>query len=65
MKWLVVLVVVTVLLGLLAPQLSKLGLWRLPGDFRFKRGGREYFLPVTSTVLVSVALTLLVRLLGR
>jgi hypothetical protein len=64
-KWILVLVVVTILLGLFAPQLSRLGLWKLPGDLRFKRKGREYFLPITSTVLLSVALTLLLRVFGR
>ena len=57
--------VVVVLLGLLAPQLARLGLWRLPGDLRFTRKGRDYFLPITSTILVSALLTLLLRLFGR
>ncbi len=57
--------VVVVLLGLFAPQLARLGLWRLPGDLRFTRKGRDYFLPITSTILVSALLTLLLRLFGR
>ena len=64
-KWILVLAVVVILLGLFAPQLAKLGLWKLPGDMRFKRNGREYFLPVTSTILISVAVTLLLRVFGR
>ena len=64
-KLILVLAVVVMLLGLCAPQLAKFGLWKLPGDLRFKRNGREYFLPVTSTILISVAATLLLRLLGR
>ena len=64
-KWLLVMAVVVVLLGLFAPQLAKLGLWKLPGDVRFTRKGRDYFLPITSTILVSALLTLLLRLLGR
>ena len=64
-KWILVLAVVVILLGVFAPQLAKLGLWKLPGDLRFKRNGREYFLPITSTILVSMALTLLLRLFGR
>ncbi len=64
-KWILVLAVVVILLGLFAPQLAKCGLWKLPGDMRFKRNGREYFLPVTSTILISVAATLLLRLFGR
>ena len=64
-KWILVMAVVVILLGVFAPQLTKLGLWRLPGDLRFTRKGREYFLPITSTVLISVALTLLLRVFGR
>ena len=64
-KWILLLAVVVILLGLFAPQLARLGLWRLPGDIRFKRNGREYFLPITSTILVSLALTLLLRVFGR
>lgn len=64
-KWILLMAVVVILLGLFAPQLARLGLWRLPGDIRFKRNGREYFLPITSTILVSLALTLLLRVFGR
>ena len=64
-KWILVMAVVVVLLGLFAPQLTKLGLWKLPGDVRFTRKGRDYFLPITSTILVSALLTLLLRLFGR
>ena len=64
-KWILLMAVVVILLGLFAPQLARLGLWRLPGDIRFKRNGREYFLPITSTILVSLALTLLLRIFGR
>ena len=64
-KWSLVIAIAVILLGLFAPQLAKLGLWKLPGDIRFKRNGREYFLPITSTVVVSLALTLLLRVLGR
>lgn len=61
LKWLLVMAVAVILLGVFAPQLSRLGLWRLPGDFRFRRKGREYYLPITSTILVSIVLTLLLR----
>ena len=63
LKWLFVMIVAAALLGFLAPTLSKLGLWRLPGDLRFKFRGRDVFLPITSTVLVSLVLMLVLRLL--
>ena len=61
LKWAIILVVGTLVLGLLAPTLSKLGLWRLPGDIRFTYKGREINLPITSTILISVVLTLVMR----
>jgi hypothetical protein len=61
LKWLIVMAVAVVVLGLLAPRLAKLGLWRLPGDLRFRRKGRDYYLPITSTILLSLALTLVLR----
>jgi hypothetical protein len=34
-------------------------LGRLPGDFRFRAFGREWFLPVSSTVLLSFVASLI------
>jgi hypothetical protein len=61
MKWIVVVAMAVIVLGLFAPQLSRLGLWKLPGDLRFKRNGREYYLPITSTIVLSALLTLIAR----
>lgn len=63
MKWIIVIAIVVIALGLLAPQLSRLGLWRLPGDFRFRYKGREYYLPIATTILLSLLLTLVARVL--
>jgi hypothetical protein len=59
LKWVLVLVVAVVVLSLFAPQLGKLGLGRLPGDITVKFRGRLVYLPITSTVLISIFLTLL------
>lgn len=61
LKWILVVAIAVVVLGVLAPQLSRFGLGRLPGDLRFRRNGREYYLPITSTILLSVLLTLIAR----
>ena len=63
LKWIVIVAIAVIVLGLAAPQLSRLGLGRLPGDLRFKRNGREYYLPITSTILLSVALTCIARVI--
>jgi hypothetical protein len=38
---------------------------RLPGDFRIERGGFRAYVPLGTSLVVSLALTLLLRLLGR
>ncbi|WP_313069630.1 DUF2905 domain-containing protein [Melaminivora sp.] len=61
LRWLIVVFLALVLIEGLAPWLRRLGLGRLPGDFRFRLFGREWSVPLASTVLLSVLLTLLVK----
>lgn len=63
LKWILVIVAGVVLLGLLAPTLNKLGLGRLPGDLHFRFKGRQIYLPITTTVLISLLFTLISRIL--
>jgi len=64
-KWLVTLVLALLVLGLLTPWLNRLGLGRLPGDVQIKHKRGVFYFPFTSVVLMSLALSLLVYLLGR
>ena len=63
LKWVVMLIVALIVLTVLAPWLSKYGLGRLPGDLTLRYKGKLYYLPFTSTILLSLALTLLTQLL--
>jgi hypothetical protein len=63
LKWVLMLIIALVVLTVLAPWLSKYGLGRLPGDLTVRYKGKLYYLPFTSTILLSLALTLLTRLL--
>lgn len=54
MRWLIVFIVAFVLFNGLAGWLRKFGLGRLPGDFSFRWRGREYFVPLASSVLLSL-----------
>ena len=62
LKWLLTLLFALVVLTLCTPWLRKFGLGRLPGDIRLRYKGRSYYLPFTTTILLSLALTLLARL---
>ena len=61
----VVLVVVGVLVtyGSKVPFLGWLG--RLPGDVRIERPGFSFYLPITTSIVISVVLTLLLRMFGK
>jgi hypothetical protein len=63
LKWVLMLIVALILLTVLAPWLAKCGLGRLPGDLTVRYKGKLYYLPFTSTILLSLALTLLTRFL--
>jgi hypothetical protein len=63
MKWLLTTFIALLILTALQPWLQKLGIGRLPGDVRITRKGREIVLPFTSTVLLTLLLTLIARLL--
>jgi hypothetical protein len=65
MRWLVILVATIVVLSFAWPWLSRLGLGRLPGDLTFTRRGRTYRVPITTTVLLSLFLSLVLRAFGR
>jgi hypothetical protein len=57
------LIVFGAILWLLAGSGIPLG--RLPGDFRFERAGFSCFIPLASTILVSIVLTLIINLIIR
>ena len=64
-RWLVLFGIALVVLGLAWPWLSKLGLGRLPGDLRIEREGFGFYFPLTTSLIVSLALSLLLWLFRR
>ena len=63
MRWLATLFIALVVLTALQPWLRKLGIGRLPGDFNVRIGGREYSFPFASTVVLTVLMFLVGRLI--
>ena len=58
-RWMIVVFLALVLVSWFSPLLQKLGLGRLPGDLRFRAFGREWFIPLTTTILLSLAVALI------
>ena len=63
LRWVIVTFLALLLISWVRPWLDKMGLGKLPGDFHFKLFGREWFIPMTSTLLLSFILTLIAKFL--
>jgi hypothetical protein len=61
LRWMFVVLLALILINWFAPFLNRMGFGKLPGDFRFKLMGREWYLPLSSTLLISFAMTALTR----
>ena len=62
-RWLIAIFLILMVFSGLHRWLEKIGLGRLPGDFRFRMFGREFFLPIGSSVLLSLIALVLGRIL--
>jgi hypothetical protein len=62
-RWLIVVFLVLVLINSVTPWLQRLGFGRLPGDFRFKVFGKEFFIPLTTTIILSMVAAAIAKFL--
>jgi len=57
--------VILVVLGLLWPLLQKSGLGRLPGDLAIEKENFKFYFPITTSIIISIALSLIFWLFMR
>ena len=53
-RWLIVTFLALIIFSGLQPWLQKLDLGRLPGDFHFRLFGRDWQIPLASSVVLSL-----------
>ena len=53
-RWFLVTLLALVIFSGLQPWLQKLGFGRLPGDLNFRLFGRDWRIPITSTLILSM-----------
>lgn len=64
LKWILTLVVAIFVLGIVAPHLARfIRFGQLPGDVAFRFRGRNYVFPFATTLLFSLILWLVSRLI--
>jgi hypothetical protein len=62
---LIVFGMVPIAAGVLWPFISRLGLGRLPGDIAVERPGFSFYFPLMTSLIISVVLSVILRLLNR
>jgi hypothetical protein len=64
-KLLIIFGLVLVVMGILWPLISKLGLGRLPGDIVIERENFRLYVPIMTSLLISAVFTLILWLFNR
>ena len=62
---LIVLGLLLLIAGLAWPWLTKLGLFRLPGDIVIERDNFRFYFPITTMIIVSIVVSLLLWLFRK
>ena len=64
-RLLIILGLVLVAVGVLWPVIAKLGLGRLPGDLVIERENFRLYIPIATSLLISLLLSLVLWFLNR
>lgn len=64
-RWLIILGVILVLVGVLWPLLAKLNLFHLPGDIAIERKDFRFYFPITTMIVISVVVSIILWLLRK
>jgi hypothetical protein len=64
-RWLIAAGVFLVVVGFAWPWLTKLGLFRLPGDIVIERDSFRFYFPITTMIVISVVISLIAWFLRK
>lgn len=53
-RWIIVIFLALMLINWVSPFLQRMGFGKLPGDFRFRLFGRDWFIPLTTTIALGL-----------
>ena len=62
-RWLIVIFLALMFINWFSPLLQRMGFGKLPGDLRFRLFGREWFIPLATTIILSLVAALIARLI--
>jgi|MGYP000031874909 Protein of unknown function (DUF2905). len=61
-KIFIVIGIIFILVGILYPYLSSLGLGRLPGDIIIKKNNFNLYFPITSAIIISIVISIILKI---
>jgi hypothetical protein len=64
-RFLIFLGLALVVSGVLWPYLAKLGIGRLPGDIAFTRGNTTIYVPIMTSIILTIVLNVVLWTIGR
>ena len=66
-KFLIVVGIISVIAGLVLQFAPQTFSWfgKLPGDIRYEKGNLKFFFPITTMILLSLGISLLLKLFGK
>ncbi len=64
-RFLVIVGILLVVIGLLWPWLARLGVGHLPGDIVVRHGNFTFYFPIATSIVISVVLSLVLWLINR
>jgi hypothetical protein len=64
-RLLIILGIVLMVLGVLWPLIARLGLGRLPGDIVIERENFRLYIPILTSLIVSIVLSVILWLINR
>ncbi|HBH38796.1 MAG TPA: DUF2905 domain-containing protein [Curvibacter sp.] len=53
-RWLLAIFIILLLINAVTPWFKRIGFGRLPGDLNFRLFGRDFNLPFTTTIILSL-----------
>ncbi len=64
-KILIIIGVIVIIVGIFFPYLSKLPLFRLPGDIVIEKPNFRFYFPVVSMIIISIIISIILWLLRK
>lgn len=64
-KFIIIIGIGLVIFGLIITIGGKFGLGKLPGDIFINKGNFKFYFPITTSILISIILSLLLRLFRK